>query len=118
MHSRKGQAEGMDTGRSLLFTSDVVWMGFSVSQGSGEATQGCFTAEQPHASAKTWMDGADELPCASLHTFIEKGITTPVLHLYFQAGAQSEPLPCQVRRDLLCGKKKVEIWGEKKSSRN
>lgn len=114
VHSRKGQTEGMNTGRSLLCTSDVVWMGFSLSQGGGETAQGCFTAEQPHASAKTWMDGPDELPCVSLHTFIEKGNTSPVLHLYFQAGAQSEPLPCHVLRDAIyyVGKKSRNLGGK------
>lgn len=131
VHSGKGQAEGMSTGRSLLFSSDVMWIGFSLSQGGGETTQGCFSAEhrvheQPQASAKTWMDGGwmgqmnfHVHPCTHLYRYRERKY---YFHFSFVSPSRcivwASALSCAKRCNLLCGGKKYRNLRGKESSRN
>lgn len=124
VHGRKGRAEGTSTGKSLVFASDMVRIGFSLSQGGGQTGRGCFTAEHGGTRATSrlcqdmdgWMDGPDEHPCASLHMFMrvyEKGNTTSLSHFYLQAGSWSKPLPTHMQRAAICWmEKKSEIWGK------
>lgn len=127
VHSRKGRAEGISTGKSLVFASDMVWVGFNLSHGGGQTRRGCFTAEHGGTRPTSrlcqdmdgWMDGADEHRCASLHMFMwvyEKGNTTSLSHFYLPAGSSSEPLPSHMQRAAIYWmEKKIRNLGKKSS---